>query len=306
MQKQKRETYINALFVAIHTLSGLYSGLIEPEAIAESDCVKKSSYQAKHGEVKTYLQINPNKGMKNNGMVMAYSELIKKLEEIFWNMGADSHDFAITRADLSINSATPGDFEMYSKLNRLLLCCLSDAYGLENAYDTCDFWTQKRLSIAVKSRSLEAENYDKEQESGGAVPTTNRLELRSIRMNEKNTDLQKEFAENWVKRLEKATQNYKNVKERYNLNLSRLYLEDQKKPQKERVYLSLNAFLLQYQHCIFCTAQMVDLLRKIGVENPESKAKNFKNRHSIEYFSQKDLLIVTAAIKKKIKNYFKQ
>ena len=41
MQKQKRETYINALFVAIHTLSGLYSGLIEPEAIAESDCVKK-------------------------------------------------------------------------------------------------------------------------------------------------------------------------------------------------------------------------------------------------------------------------
>lgn len=68
----------------------------------------------------------------------------------------------------------------------------------------------------------------------------------------------------------------------------------------------MNAFLLQYSDCIFCSRQMVDLVSRFEeVRDPRLKAENFKKKHAIEYFSQHDLDVVIRAIKKKIKEYFK-
>ena len=75
--------------------------------------------------------------------------------------------------------------------------------------------------------------------------------------------------------------------QRYNDELERIYKEEKDAfPVKFR---SLTDFLIQYQNCIFCKAQMVDLLSRFDeVKNPETRAKNHKKRYGIEYFSKKD------------------
>lgn len=71
-------------------------------------------------------------------------------------------------------------------------------------------------------------------------------------------------------------------------------------------FRSLTDFLIQYQNCIFCKAQMVDLLSRFDeVKNPETRAKNHKKRYGIEYFSKKDVEYAVAEIKRASEKFFK-
>lgn len=307
MRIEKRKKYIDNIYVRLHTISGVSDEKIDLEKTAKHKNITKSynkRYENREDE-STYLLINPNKGVENNGMLETYEEFKEVLYWIFDDLGSEVDEFHIRRADLSINTDTAGDFDLYRKMHRAILCCLSYEYNITNTYESNNLWTQKHLNLAIKGSTIEAENYDKEEESHGSVPTTNRFELRSLQIGDDNT-LKKEFAEKWCKRLDLAKMNYRSVQMKYNDNLERLYKEDLKKPKKQREYLSLNAFLMQYSDCIFSTAQMIDLVSRFDeVKNPTEKARNFKNAHAIEYISQKDLNLVIRAIKRKIKEYFK-
>lgn len=308
MQVEKRNKYIDNIYVATHTVSGIVDENLNLSKTNGHKKIKKSYHKLlkdRDTEV-TYLMLNPNKGMPDNRMIESYSLFKEVLEQIFEDIHGSVDKFHIRRADLSINTDVSGDFELYKKLHRLILCCISIEYDIINTYESYDLWTCKNLNLAIKSTTIEAENYDKEVESHGAVPTTNRLELRTKQIADGST-LDREFAEKWCKRLELARMNFKDVQQKYNDNLERLYKSDLQKPKKERNYLSLNAFLMQYSDCIFCTEQMVDLVSRFEeVSNPKIKAENFKKAHKIEYFSQHDLDVVIRAIKKKIKEYFKK
>lgn len=45
----------------------------------------------------------------------------------------------------------------------------------------------------------------------------------------------------------------------------------------------------QYSDCIFCTDQLIDLMERLGANNPESSSKNFKRYHKTEFYSKNDL-----------------
>lgn len=302
MKKQDRERYIQNIYAALHTLSGK-CGYMNEQMAAFDQIVKSCSKKKVRGQdrYEWYLQLNPNKVKKDGTMIMSFSEFVEVLYHTLEHM--ESIGFRITRADLSFNSNDSEDYEKFKKLNRLLICCIADAFSVKNCYKTADLWTDKSLSVAIKNDVLEAENYDKEAESGGTVETKNRLEIRSKRI---HGTLEEEFMEKWFKRFDKALERFEEVQARYNQELEQIWLNDIKKEKKDRDFLSLTAFLMQYRDCIFTRHQLIDLLERIGVENPKSKAKNFKERHRIEFFSKTDLAVIIKALKTATIKYFKQ
>ena len=113
----------------------------------------------------------------------------------------------------------------------------------------------------------------------------------------------------WFERLDKALKQFENVQEEYNNHLEKLYKEDLAKPPKERNYLSLDGFLLQYKECIYARKQMIDLLSRfeeVGEEKAEKRANKFKEKHKIEYFSKADLRYIIDVLKKKTREYFEE
>lgn len=306
MRTSKKEHYEKSVYAGIHTISGTSQKEVERIDATIEPCIKSCSQRKVRGQdaSETYLQMNLNKHTGENVLITRFSEFDNVLEAVLDGVGLKKEDFTISRADMSFNSNNEQDYHLYQKLHRLLICCLADAYSFKNCYQTYDLWSYKSLNVAIRNDEYEAENYDKEAESNGKSEIKNRLELRSKRM--KNSTLQKEFMEKWFVKLDKAITRFEDVQQRYNMELERLYKEDLERPKKHRRYYNLTAFLLQYQECIFCTKQMVDLLSRFDeVKNPESRAKAFKRTHSIEYFSKSDLGYITDVLKKKTVEYFR-
>lgn len=302
MREAKRKRYIENLAAGIHTLAAKAEQLEEEAAVLDpaiKSCVPKKVRGQDRREY--YIQVNPNKAVADGKIIRSY----KQFEDIFLGMleriGASG--VRVTRADLAIDSFNPGDYELFQKLNKLLLCCLADELSVKNCYHTRDLWTNRSLSIAIKNDVMEAENYDKSAESGGKAESTNRLEIRSKRI---RVSIEDEFLRRWFDRLDKAVDHFESVQQRYNQELARIWEEDQRKPEKSRDYISLTAFLLCYKDCIFTRRQLQSLLAMIGVENPERKAKNFKDRHTVEFFSKRDLILVCEGIKAAIKDFFEK
>ena len=299
MNIEKRNNYETTMSLnGIDTLSGYVDGkMLEGKSLN----VTRNNYKPNIG--KTYLIINPNKNTNGERLITKYSEFLMKMEKILQEMGATLEELDIIRSDFCFNSQDEKSFEDYRKLHRLLISCLAKAYKYKNCYVSCDLWDFKPLSIAIKKDDSEAENYDKKKQSNGKDESSNRLELRSKDMS--GTSLEYQFMERWFERLNKAKKCFKEVQQEANDHLEKLYKEDLKKDKKDRNYVSLTAFLLQHKESIYCTAQMVDLLGRFEeVTNPERKAKKFKEKHNIEYFSQRDLDHIVKVLENKTKEYF--
>lgn len=225
------------------------------------------------------------------------------MSEILDAVGVDLIDYDVIRCDFCFNSRDEKSYREYQKLHRLLLSCLAKAYTYRNCYVSCDLWDYDRLSIAIKKDDSEAENYNKKRESEGKDESANRLELRSKRMS--GTTIEYQFMTKWFERLEKARKQFKNVQMESNYHLERLYKRDLAKPKKERDYISLNAFLMQYREAIYCRGQMIDLLSRFDeVKNSTRRANRFKENHKIEYFSQADLNKIIDVLREKTEEYF--
>lgn len=309
MKETKRNNYDKIMNrVGIHTLSGYTDQKltkkdltrIEDKDIKKS--IKKCNFDTKREQ--SYLLINPNKTKNGEKLITQYSDFLIKMNQIFTDLGMDQSQMHVTRADFCFNSSEKTDFEDYKKLHRLLLSCLACAYDYKNVYHSQDLFTWKSKSMAIKRKDSEAENYDKYAESNGKDESCNRLELRSLQLNSKIT-IEKAFAKDWCKKLDKACKCFEEVQMRSNDALAKLYLDDREKPTNERKYFNLTAFLLQYQEGIYCRKQMIDLLSRFPeVNNPANTADHFKEKHRIEYFSKADLRQIIKVLKKKTKKYF--
>lgn len=299
MKIQRRNRYIQHLYACLHTLAGRCVSIDELKAGYEP-IVKSCSKKKERGKDSYvyYLQMNPNKAVNDEDMIHSYSEF----EEVMFDAltSIDAVGLVITRADLSFNSDDSDDYELFKKLNRLLICCIADACNVKNCYKASDLWTDRSLSVAIKSDRLEAENYNKELENPN-VKAKCRLELRSKRI---TGTLKEEFMEKWFTRLDAALDHFEAVQDRYNDNLLMLWQEDQSKLKKDRQYLSLTAFLMRYSDCIYTRRQLINLLTAIGVNKPESTAKHFKEKHTMEFFSKTDLKVIVEGIKKATRKYF--
>ena len=304
MNIQKRNEYEKKMTLnGIDTLSGYVS-----QKISENDMkngvkcnVNQCNYQI--AKERTYLLINPNKQGKSEKLITRYSEFIEKMEFILNSVGVDLNDYDVIRADFCFNSTDPSSYNSYQKLHRLLISCLAKAYKYKNCYVSCDLWDFERLSVAIKKDDSEIENYNKSRQSDSKDERANRLELRSKRMS--GTTIEDQFMDKWFDRLDKAKKCFDEVQKESNKHLEKLYKQDLAKPPKERNYLSLNAFLLQYKEAIYTRKQMIDLISRFDeVKTPTKKADKFKENHRIEYFSQKDLDYIIGILKKKTEEYF--
>ena len=303
MRIDKREKYAETMTLnGIDTLSGYVSSKVKDIPMNVKVNIKQCNYQTK--KEKTYLLINPNKKTdKQEKLITKYSVFVERMNEILNAVGHDLEDYDIIRCDFCFNSRDVDSYKDYQKLHRLILSCLAKAYAYENCYVSCNLWDYQRLSIAIKKDDSEAENYDKKRESAGKDESANRLELRSKRMS--GTTIEYQFMTKWFDRLEKARKQFKNVQMEANYHLERLYKKDLAKPKKERDYLSLTAFLLQYKESVYCRGQMIDLLSRFDeVKNPSKRADRFKENHKIEYFNQTDLNRIIDVLKHKTEEYF--
>ena len=302
MKTENKNNYAAETYPAAHTMR-IKCSYIDTDLLALEPIVNQWGKRKVTGKNKEeyWLIVNPN-ATQGSSMHKTFSQFRQEVEEMLLRTGAT--DVQITRADLSINSDNPNDYEKFKKLHKLLICCIANAYNVTNCYESKNLWTSRSLSVAIKGNTIEAENYNKAEESQGKYDTKNRFEIRSLKIKTELNDIPYEFTEKWFDRLDRALEDFKAVQSRYNYELAKNWLEDKAKTKKYRDYLSLNAFLLQFKDNIFTRKQLVELLIAIEVEKPEEVAKRFKDRHHIEFFSETDLKFIIKDMKKKIITYF--
>jgi len=294
VNKKKLQDY--QLTGSIHTISVKSPDIVEDIAEEVDKCIVCSS-QNKNGKATTTSIVNVNKLM---GDIFSYSEFETALETILSGAGINKYD--LIRADMRFDSYDKEHYRAYAKLNRLLISLLAVTYQVKNCYRSTNLFTQQQLSIAIKNDYFEIENYDKFEESSGADAAMSRLEERSKKMQHK--DLKHEFINGWGIRWNKAIDNFKTVQSTYNDALEKLYLDNRNVyPRKFR---SLTDFIIQYSDCIFCKAQMINLLSRFKdeVKDPICRAENHKKRYGIEYFSRKDIEFATNEIKRATTVFF--
>lgn len=293
MNKKKLEKY--NLTGSIHTLAVKSPGIVQDIMVEVSKCITANS-QTANGKTTTSI-INPN---KLDGDILKYSDFLIVLDTILAGAGID--EYAMVRADLRLDSYDIEHYRDFAKLNRYLISALAVTYKVKNKYKTVDLFNNRQLSVAIKNKYFECENYDKRAESDGKDSAMSRLEERSKSW--KDNDLKKEFVDGWFRRWDKALKNLTKVQMKYNDELEKIYKED--KNAFPRRFTSLREFLMQYQDCIFCKAQMIDLLTRLEGEcsNPKTYAENYKKRYGIEYFSQKDVEKAVAEVKRATLAFF--
>lgn len=315
MKSQKINNY--NLTGSIHTLQIKSSDI--PEIPAElQECIS-SSTRKNHGKIEAISIINPNKLV---GDCYSFTQFEESFSSILEEVGVD--DYNLMRVDLRLDSYDSDHYRLYSKLHKYLLSCLAVTYKVRNVYKTENLFSNQLLSMAIKNDYIQCECYNREEKSklteNHEEKAKSRLEERTLskswRMiasknfaNETKSNLEvmeREFVTDWSNRWQKAiaTANVEAVWSKFNCELAKIYQEDKTAyPVKFR---SLTDFLIQYQDCIFCHRQLVNLLVLIGVDNPESRARNHKKRYGIEYFSRSDLKKAVDEIKRATEKFFSE
>lgn len=300
--KEDKEMSANKILQDYHLLAGIHTISIQtPEPLIVPEAYKSvvsSISQNKEKNPTNSIKLNLNKLGPN---IYTYSEFQESLTELMESVGCDN--YIITRADLKFDMFDSADYQKFSKLNRFLISMLASAYSVRNSYKTMQLFSQKQLSVAIKNKYMECENYDKEAQSHGHDEAACRLEVRSKALHVK--DLWHEFMEHWFARWDKAFECYEQTYRKYNQELICIYRDGKDVFPKE--FLSLTDFLIKYQNCIFCKEQMIELIEMTGeVKNPEIRVKNHKNRYGCEFFSEKDIQAAISEIKRATIQYFNQ
>lgn len=294
MNKIKLSEY--NLKASIHTISVKSPGIVEDVDQAVSKCITTSS-RASEGKTTTSI-VNPN---KLTGDLFTYAEFEAAMDTILAGAGISSYE--IVRADMRFDSYDAEHYKTYAKLNRYLISAIAVTYNVNNCYRSTNLFNQQQLSVAIKNKYFELENYDKFAESDGRDLAMSRLEERSKSW--MSNDLKGEFIGHWFTRWDKAIKNLDKVHKKYNDELEQIYKEGSSAyPRKFR---TLTDFLIQYQDCIFTKMQLIDLLSRfdeVGADKAKTRAENHKKRYGIEYFSKRDVETAVNEIKRATRSFF--
>ena len=309
MNKEKRNQYV--LRGSVHTLE-----IKSPEYEQSNDKNVNECITTRINETGTEAtsKINPN---KLEGDVFSFTGFMDAMQMILVASGIDRYRF--TRVDLRLDNYDEEHYRLFAKLNKYLISAMAMAYTTKNNYRTENLFGGNQISIAIKNDYFELENYDRNHKNKITDNTTEmakaRLEERSIarqwrglyEMNYADAEtnmvlLECEFMQKWIDRWKKAKECLDKVQDAYNTALVKKYRDGlNKKPVQFR---TLTDFLIQHQDSIFTSMQMVDLLERLGVENPRERAKYHKKKYGIEYFSNADVNFAIREIKRATEEFF--
>ncbi len=264
---------------SIHTLSVKGQNNISVLSPEVSSCVT-GCVNNKDGEVTRILNLN-----KLGNEIYSYSEFKDKLLYVLDALNM-LDNYKITRVDFRLDSYSEKFFQDYLKMHRYMLSAMALSYKVKNGYKTDGLFSLKTQSLCIKGRHIEVENYDKYVESSGTDSAYSRLEERSKQFLSQN-DIPREFLEVWNSRWLKALNNLELVQEKYNDSLYRLFQEQVNTVPKK--FRNVRDFIMQHQDCIYTHNQLVDLLKLLGITEPESKANHYKQDYGIEFFSKTNL-----------------
>jgi len=286
---------------SIHTLFVKSEGTVENIMDEVKACIYPRPEKQNSGkETITRSKINPNKLM---GEIYTFSEFQTAMETIL--SGAGITEYRTVRVDMRFDSYDATHYRKYAKLNRYIISALAVTNKMYNTYLTRKLFTEEQLSVATKNSYFEIENYDKDVESHGRDKAKSRLEIRSKRLLEQAEDIPTLYKENWSRKLDKAIANMELVHAKYNEALENEYKSQ--KDQTPRRFRKLIDFLMQNQERIFCKAQLVDLLTRIGEnDDPVASAEYYKKKIGMEYFSQNDVRAAVKEIKRAIHEFFEK
>lgn len=304
MNVSQRNEFLGSLYGCIHTITCYLTvteneiGKIDLKKLRNNQYVSTCVYRS--DTERLYLKLNLNKGLSGNDMIRSFNEYKEKLNELMNSIGYGCHDLTVTRADLCVNSNLDQSYERYRKLLKYILCCCFYGLDLKNGYETRDPLSFTHLNLKFGNRNLEVENYNKEIESHGSVPTRNRLELRSMKLNCTIDKIPEEFKK-WCERLEMSLGQAQTVQENFNDRIEKIYQKDRAK--------TVDSVVDQYRNCIFTRSQLRDLLKRIDEKNncdkkKENSAKHYKRRYGLEFFTKPDLELTVKAINRSINQYF--
>ena len=163
--KLEKESIMNSILKNYHLLAGIHTISIrtsEPLIVPEfyEDLVSSVSYNKEQCVHTSILNLN-----KMSEDIYEYSCFREQLEVLLDSAGVT--DYLITRADLRFDMFKPEEYERYAKLHRYVISLLATQYSVKNTYRTLDLFSQKQLSVAIKNKYFECENYDKKKQSNG-------------------------------------------------------------------------------------------------------------------------------------------
>ena len=303
MKKRLLENY--EITGSIHTIQMIVSVKDQDYEVVEDvkPCINKM-YVRPDGKLNVIL--NPNHLF---GDLMTFDDLKAALELILEGIHAESYE--IIRVDMRFDSYDPTHYKTYEKLYRYLICLMLMAYpSIKNRYRTDDLVRLDQISVSIKNQDLEMEHYNRAVKSEITKNLTelaqSRFELRSKHHNTGNPwkidDLRTIFCNDWARRLEKASKKRIDIQRFYNEILTERYFKY--KDAQPILFKSVNEFIRKYQDYIFSREQLLDLLRRINVKNPEITARNFKTRSGIEYIGKRDVNHIIRKIKDEMGEFF--
>ena len=312
MRKEKISQY--ALNGSLHTLSiTTQEPVKEPTTAAVADAITLKFKDP--NQQQSVIRVNPN---DHHGDLFRFSDLCWVMQNIAADIGISEYRFQ--RTDFRLDNYESEHYHAFAKLNRYLISALAVANGLRNNYITHGLFTNRQLSVAVRSTRIAAENYDRTAKSAltqnRTEPAKARFELRSMEKTWQeiyaaetgdNMELLKqEYLSAWNRRIDVMTslENLELTQQTYNNELEKLYWDLKAEPTTQ--IRSVTEFVMRYQNCIYSKKQLIDLYCRLGKPgvNHKEQATNYKKRYKIEFFSHADVLKAAQEIKRAMQQFF--
>lgn len=303
MKHEKLERY--SFKCGIHTLEIESESYSRPTKIEVRSSINKVTLNSKTERYE--IIINPN---KLHGDIFSFRDFIVCMKEILSDMQIDR--FRLKRVDLKFDNYIDSYYKDFLKLNRYLIACISIMFSMKNTYETHKLFNKRPLSIAVKCPKFQVEFYNRAEKNSvvgdQTEPTKARFEIRSnvyqfrtygieyVNLEQNMEILKKEMYYEWLSRFKKIPECLHTTQEICNQYFVENY--------GENIYRNITDFLRESEYMIFCNRQMVDLLKQMGVQNPEAKAKYHKKHYHTEYFSKNNVKTAISEIEKAMEEFF--
>lgn len=180
------------------------------------------------------------------------------------------------------------DYNLYYKLNKVLVLCLDLCYKNDNRYESIDPLTLAEKSIRCENKNIEAEYYNKQlQEPDSTIKS--RLELRAKR-GEKLVGTEPQYFAVFAQRLIKAV-----CKKQLDRLCDLTYKALADKWDKEKDVCRPFSFLYKYRNTIYTKEMVLDICNYLGYKSPQQQiySSKFDLITLDELIAYKDKLIET-------------
>ena len=151
------------IFNNYHLLAGIHTISIKtPEPLIVPKVYQKVVTSVTHNSQENPIytsRLNLNKLTLD---IYEYSYFQEQLQMLLDSAGIT--EYRIVRADFRFDMFEPDEYARFAKIHRYLISLLATQYQVTNAYRTVNLFSQKQLSVAIKNKYFECENYDKAAE----------------------------------------------------------------------------------------------------------------------------------------------